>query len=1194
MNDSSNFLEQQPDGFVHLHVHTQYSLLDGAIRLSDLFKRVKELGMPAVAMTDHGNMFGAIDFYTKAKSCGIKPIIGCEIYFTAGSRFDRGSSLTARGDEEGKIFHMVLLCKNNTGYKNLCKIVSSANLEGFYYKPRADYELIKKYSEGLIATTACLSGEVNFHFANGQDKKAVAAIKKLHDIFGEDLYLEIQENGIPEQKKVNQKIVEFSKMNGIPLLATNDCHYMNREDASAQEVLLCIQTGKTLADEKRMKMSTDEFYFKSQDEMRAAFSYAPDACDNSLRIAEKCNLELKWTDESGNQIYLLPDFNTDTGETPDDFFIRMAREGLDERFTGPHFSDLVVKENWESELKQKYFDRLEEELGIIKQMGFAGYFLIVADFINWSKENDIPVGPARGSGAGSLVAYSLKITDVDPLAYGLIFERFINPERISMPDFDVDFCQAGRGRVIDYVTKKYGEDRVGQIITFGTLSAKAVLRDVSRVFDLPYSDADYLSKLVPDELGIKLERAIELEPKIKDLMETDPKIRRIISIAKRLEGLYRHAGIHAAGVIITSEPIVEYCPLYLGRDGEHVCQFDKDFSEKIGLVKFDFLGLKTLTAIKSAVEFIRRDYELEFDIEKIDMRDKNVFDFISAGETTGVFQLESSGMIDLCKRISPDNINDLSAINALYRPGPMESGMLDDYIDIKNGTKDAVYPFRELEPILKDTCGVIVYQEQVMQIARIVAGYSLGQADMLRRAMGKKKISEMERHCEIFLKGAEKFGFDVQKASDLYELIAKFAGYGFNKSHSVAYSIVAYQTAFLKHYYPVAFFAALLSTELSNIDKVITYINDAKTYGIEVLPPDVNQSIWEFNVVDDNIRFGMGAVKNVGEGAVIELIREREANGNFKNLVDFCERADYKAVNKRAIESLIKVGAFDSCQRMNRRTLLENMELIMAHGHKRQEERAIGQYSLFDMGESKDDQDPYEMLGITQLSDFDDLEKLDYEAKLIGMYVSGHPLDRFEDIMNQMASMPVSKVHQVNGSDKREIILAGMITSQKNIITKKGARMCFATLEDLSGGIECIIFPKVFEEFETVLSDGGALIMNGHVNLSESPRKFFPSKIQKLKEQAEERVTGVRINVNIDSVSVESLQKFKQIVLSYRGSVPLHMIFENSFGRARLALGGEYLVNPTPQMAARVNDLFQSNSVKFVVDGRLEEGRQKG
>jgi DNA polymerase-3 subunit alpha len=1206
----SDFQNTRKDSFTHLHLHTQYSLLDGAIRLNDLFKRAKELEMPAIACTDHGNMFGGIDFYTRALSAGIKPILGSEIYFTPGSRHDRRApknikTLDSQDEVEGKhqIHHLILLCKNITGYRNLCKLLSKAYQEGFYYKPRADVELLREFSEGLIATTACLKGEVGYNLFTGQDERAYQAAMKFREIYKDDFYLEIQENGIPEQVEVNRKIIDFAKEHSIPLVATNDCHYLTREDAAAQEVLMCVQTGKTFEDEKRMKLSTTEFYLKSPEEMRQAFNYIPEACDNTLKIADACNLEIRWQDDKGKQIYLLPKFEIKTQETEDEFFARLSREGLEERFNGPHFKHLREKPNWDTEIKHQYLDRLEVEIGLIKQMGFTGYFLIVSDFIIWAKSQGIPVGPGRGSGAGSIVAYALKITNVDPIPFNLLFERFINPERISMPDFDIDFCQDRRQEVIEYVTKKYGEERVGQIITFGTLSAKAVLRDVSRVFALPYSEADALAKLVPEELGIELQEAIDKEPKLKELEDNDPKIRRILQISKRLEGLNRHAGIHAAGVIITNEPLVTYCPLFRGAKGEQVVQFDKDFSEKIGLVKFDFLGLKTLTVISNASKFIRRDFKNDFDIEFIDYHDRAVFDLISDGQTVGVFQLESTGMQDLCKRIKPDSIDDITAINALYRPGPMGSGMHLEFAEIKHGQKPEVYTFEELKPVLKDTYGIIVYQEQVMNIARVVAGYSLGQADMLRRAMGKKKAEEMQMHKEIFRKGAIERGFDEEKAIQLFDLMEKFAEYGFNKSHAVAYSVVAYQTAFLKKYYPAQFFAALLGTEINNKDKITAYIQEAKDFGIDILPPDVNESLWLFNVIGDTIRFGLGAIKGVGETAVEEIVRAREEGGQFKGFVDFCERVNLKAVNKRVMESLIKVGAFDTCEKYNRKTLLDNLEFITSFAEKKQEEKLMGQTSLFDLGEST--QSSEEQLNITESQEFDEKQKLGLEAELLGIYVSGHPLMRFKDIMGKLTSMNLAQIQDLptvarpegfnprqgdeHDPSKRSMVIAGMVSESKVIMTKKGDKMAFVTFEDLNGKIECLFFPKVFAEYQEFLNLNEPLLMYGVVNLAEDPKKFYPNRITLLKDESDERVTSVRVNIPLKGLNSYSLGQMKQILLSYRGAVPIHFIFDTVEGKARMQLDENFMVSPSPQMAAKLNEILNGGSVSFIIDGKVEQ-----
>lgn len=1201
-------VKNHQDSFVHLHLHTQYSLLDGALRLDDLFEKAKEYNMPAIAMTDHGNMFGAIDFYTRAIENGIKPILGSEVYFTPGSRFDRRPPkntkvLESQDEVEGKhqIHHLVLLCKNATGYRNLCKLISKAYLEGFYYKPRIDLELLREFSEGLIATTACLKGEVAFNFFTNQDDKAHTSIQRLKEIFQDDFYLEIQRHGL-EEEKVYDKIIEYSKEHNIKLVATNDCHYLNREDAAAQEVLLCIQTQKTFADEKRMKLTTDEFYFKSSEEMREAFKDLPESCDHTLEIADKCNLEITWHDDEGKEIYHLPDFDRfiTTGETTEEYFVRMSNEGLERRFKGPQFTKLVTQDNWETELKPQYYDRLNIEIKTILQMGFPGYFCIVSDFIQWSKDNDIPVGPGRGSGAGSLVAYSLDITNIDPLPFNLLFERFINLERISMPDFDVDFCQDRRPEVIQYVTEKYGADKVGQIITFGKLQAKAVLRDVSRVYGLPYAESDALAKLIPDELGINLSSALEQEPRLKELTERDPKIRRIIQISLRLEGLLRHASIHAAGVIITNEPLVNYCPLYKGREGEQVVQFDKDFSEGIGLVKFDFLGLKTLTVVQNASKFIRRDHVEDFDIEKIDMEDKYVYDYVSEGKTTGVFQLESSGMKDLCARLQPGTIDDITAINALYRPGPMGLGMHDEFIERKFGRKEVDYFFegeKSLEPLLKDTYGIIVYQEQVMNIARTVGGYSLGEADMLRRAMGKKKEKEMARHREIFLAGAKERGYNLKRAEEIYDLMAEFAKYGFNKSHAVAYAVIAYQTAFLKRYYPACFYAALLGTEMNNTDKITTYINDAREIGIEILPPCVNESLYLFNVIGKNIRFGMGAIKGVGLGPVEAIIAEREANGPFVGFIDFCERVSMRSCNKRTLEALIKVGAFDDVEKLNRASLLENMETVVAFAQRKQEEKALGQVNLFDMGEAQETRE--EMLNIHEITDFDDKEKLGYEQQLLGIYVSGHPLDKFGDILVKLVSMPIAEIQQLpqmpkqeydfknrdankNDPSKRNMTIAGMITEKKVIMTKKGDKMAFVTLEDLSGKIECLFFPRAYmENFEALESDE-PLVIAGYIKLSDDRRSFYVNKVRPLSDESDERVNAVEIKVDTSKITEYTLPKLKQVLLSFRGSVPARIIMKAEEGKVFINLGENFLVNPTHQMASRVNDLLSGNSVEFI------------
>ncbi len=1195
--------------FVHLHVHSEYSLLDSTLTIDNLVKKAKEYNQSAVALTDHGNMFGAIEFYEKAKKANIKPILGCEVYFTSGSRFERpinnSKPLVSSQDEleiRHEIVHLVLLCKNEAGYKNLCKIISQSYLEGFHYKPRADIELIKECRDGLICLSAGIKGDAGQKFLIGENEKATEAILELYGVFGDDFYLEIQDHGIPEEKKVNTKIIDFAKNKNISLVATNDVHYLKKEDFLAQDILMCVQGKKTFKDEERLKFKTQEYYLKSPQEMEALFSGIPQALENTLKIADKCNLKLNWTDEKGNPVYHLPDFGIKTSETQIVYFSRLTREGLEKRFQGPHFIKIRNSDIWESQIKPQYLKRMEEELEMISNMGFAGYFLIVAEFIGWAKERKIPVGPGRGSGAGSIVAYALRITDINPIQYNLLFERFINPERISLPDFDIDFCQLRRAEVIEHVTELYGKERVGQIVTFGKMLAKAALRDVSRVMDLPYSEADMLAKLVPEELGITLEKALKTEPKFQELQDSDPKIKKIIEVSQRLEGISRHASIHAAGVIITNRPLVEYCPLFSGSNNEQVIQYDKKYSEKIGLVKFDFLGLKTLTVIAQASELIRKNYDSNFDIENIDLDDKNVFDFISKGETIGVFQLESSGMIDLCKRIKPDSIEDITAINALYRPGPMESGMVDEFVEIKNGRKKVHFPFPELEPVLKDTLGVIVYQEQVMNIARIIGGYTLGQADMLRRAMGKKLPEEMAQHKDIFSKGATSNGFDGQKAKELFDLMEKFAAYGFNKSHAVAYAFIAYQTAFLKYYYPACFFAGLLSSELDNIDKVTVYIYDFIKQGKEILPPDINESKYLFDIFGEKIRFALGAIKNVGQPAALEIERERSKNGPFKGFLDFCNRCDLRVVNKRALESLIKCGAFDNCEVQNRNTLLSNLETFMTFGHKKAEERKAGQGNIFDLVDSLNKEEPLEkenLFGIKKLKDFEFREKLDFEKNLMGIYFSGHPLDGYENLIDNISTKKVVEVVALTEKDfikaptegkkswsdgtKKDLTLAGLLTVGRKMLTKKGEKMCSATLEDKSGKIECIVFPKVFQEFQRFFEKEEIVVMEGNVNLKENPKKFFPRVIKRIKEVSEERVTAIEVRANLKELGPEKLKEIKDLILLNPGTKPLILFLESEDGIARMSLGKDFFVNPSPQFALKINDVFKTSSVKLKI-----------
>ncbi|HWP34449.1 MAG TPA: DNA polymerase III subunit alpha, partial [Thermodesulfobacteriota bacterium] len=919
--------------FVHLHLHTQYSLLDGANKLDALFARIVALGQPAVAMTDHGNLFGAVDFYTRAQEAGVKPIIGCELYLAPGSRFDRAP---AKGTYEGA-FHLTVLAMNEAGYRNLCRLVTAAHLEGFYYKPRVDRELLWQHHEGLIVLSGCLNSELSQALVRGDLEGALRLAGAYRERFDDGRYfLELQPNRIPDQAKVNAGLLEIHRRTGIPLVATNDCHYLVREDAESHDVLLAIQTGKTLNDPTRWRFGYDDFYVKSGEEMAAHFRDLPEAIANTLAIAERVSLTLAF----GR--YAFPRFDTPDGESLERYLERAARAGLEARLV-----QIALRRGTDVEhLRPLYLPRLEYELATITKVGFAGYFLIVADFINEAKRRGIPVGPGRGSAAGSLVAYALGITDLDPIEHKLLFERFLNPERVSMPDIDVDFCMDRRDEVIEYVCQKYGRDRVAQIITFGSLQARAAIRDVGRVLDLPYGEVDRIAKLVPNVLNITLDEALEQEPRLRELAARDATVGKLIAHARAIEGLFRHASVHAAGVVISDRPLVEHLPLYRGTKGELVTQFAMNDVERIGLVKFDFLGLKTLTVLDRACRLVKASRGETVDLQLLPLDDPQTYALLARGDTTGVFQLESSGIRELAVRLKPERFDDIVALLSLYRPGPLESGMVDDFIRRRHGRTPVSYPLPQLEPVLKDTYGVIVYQEQVMQIAQVVASYSLGEADLLRRAMGKKKPEEMAAQRTRFVEGAVRNGVSAEKARAIFDLMEKFAGYGFNRAHSAAYALITYQTAYLKAHYRPEFMAALLTCDMGDTDKVIRYLADCRDAGIAVLPPCVNASEAEFTVVGGAIRFGLAGVKNVGTQAVESILEARRAGGPFTDLFDFCERVDLRRVNRRVIEALIKCGAFDSLG-APRAALLASLDRAMEAGVARQREREMGQATLF-------------------------------------------------------------------------------------------------------------------------------------------------------------------------------------------------------------------------------------------------------
>jgi len=1171
--------------FVHLHLHTQYSLLDGAIRFDDLIAKAKALNMPAVAMTDHGNMFGAAEFYLKCQKAGVKPIIGCELYLAPESRFSKD----AKGISDAA-YHLILLCENLQGYRNLSYLTSAGYKEGFYYRPRIDRELLADRSEGLIAMSACLKGEVAMQCGRGRMEDAVATARWYSELFPDRYYIELQENTIPEQDIVNKRLMEVASELKLPLVATNDCHYLNREDARAHEVLLCIQTGKTMSDPTHMRFSVDEFYVKSPDEMAAAFHYAPEAISNTLAIAERCNLDLA----VDGKTYYFPHFDPPAGKNHDDMLRELATEGLKERMVTvlAKYPDMTLEQ------QQAYFNRLAIELDCIREMKFPAYFLIVSDFIRWAKDKGIPVGPGRGSAAGSLVAYATKITDLDPLPYNLLFERFLNPERISMPDIDVDFCQDRRSEVIQYMVDKYGRDRVCQIITFGTMGAKAAVRDVGRALNMSYGDVDRIAKLIPDDLKMTLSKALQQEPQLNEICRTDPQVKDLLDTALCLEGLTRHASTHAAAVVVAPEPLEEFLPLYKDqKTGSINTQYSMKYVELVGLVKFDFLGLKNLTVIENAVKLVRAGKDPAFDITTLRDDDQASYDLISVGNTTGVFQLESTGIKEMLVKLKPSCFEDVIAACALYRPGPLGCGMVDDFIERKHGRQKVVFDLPQLEPILKDTYGVIVYQEQVMQISRTLAGYSLGQADLLRRAMGKKDAKEMDRQKETFLSGAKELGIDTRKAEAIFDQMAKFAEYGFNKSHSAAYALIAYQTAFLKAHYPVEFMAALLTCDMDSTDKVVKNISDCREQGIEVLPPDINTSGLSFTVVRTSMRFGLGAVKNVGAGA-IEAILEARTESTFKGLYDFCERVDLRRVNKRVIESLIKCGAFDSTG-ATRSSLMEGLEAASGYGQKIQEERASAQVSLFGTEEVTRGNGNGGM-NLPVVPEWHDKEKLAYEKEALGFLITGHPLDRYIDDIKRLASCDI--INLTEQADGSEVRVCGIVSGLKEIITKKGLgdRMGFVTIEDLTGSVEVTIFSDVYANVVNYLKSDDPLLVVGKLERGEKGAKILVQALKEggngwqqknrgpagdvrpLSEARAQTTKKVCFNLRTDDTPMERLDGLKGIIERHRGTVPAFISFEIATrGTATMQLPADMCVRPDDELRLEVERLFGYNAATF-------------
>jgi DNA polymerase-3 subunit alpha len=1141
--------------FVHLHLHSQYSLLDGAIRFEELFPLARTYGMKSLALTDHGNMFGAIEFYQGAISHGIKPIIGCEIYVAPESRLKK---------EPGKVkdasYHLVLLVKNLEGYGNLIRLISLAHLEGFYYKPRVDKELLAKYNAGLIILSSCLKGEIPSLLLAEKHDEARAVAGWCKEVFDQGrFYLELQDNGLEEQRSVNQGLAALSRELGIPLVATNDCHYLRREDAVAQDVLLCIQTGKTLKDPKRMKFSTDQFYLRPAAEMERLFSPYPEALRNTLEIAEQCNLELRFEE------YHLPRFKPPSGESLDHYLEQSAQEGLAGSFA---YTSKAPEE------RERYAKRLDAELSMIKSMGFSGYFLIVADFVNYAKTRGIPVGPGRGSAAGSLVAYSLGITDIDPLAYDLIFERFLNPERISLPDIDVDFCIEGRDEVIRYVTEKYGTENVAQIITFGKMQAKAVVRDVGRVLDLPYKEVDAIAKLIPNTLNITLDEALAQEPRLTELAARDQTISHLLSLARSLEGMVRHASTHAAGVVISHRPLMEYIPLYRGSNGEVVTQYAMKDVERVGLVKFDFLGLKTLTVLSKAAELIERTKGDHIDLTRLPLGDQETFKLLGSGDTTGIFQLESSGMRDLLMKLRPETFADLIALVALYRPGPLGSGMVDDFIKRRHKKSAVRYDVPKVKEILEDTYGVIVYQEQVMRIASTLGNFSLGDADILRRAMSKKDPAEMERLQEKFIEGARRNGIEKGKAERIFEMMTKFAEYGFNKSHSAAYALIAYQTAYLKVHYPLEFMAALLTCDMDNTDKVMRYVAECREKAIEVLPPDINESEWGFTVSGGKIRYGLGAVKNVGMGAVEEIVHLRKEGKQIASLFDFCESVDLRKVNRRVIESFIKAGAFDSLG-ARRSQLMLVLEEALEQGQARQKERRGGQSALFDGLQS-----PPRHTQQPAIEEWPESQLLSFEKEVLGFYLTSHPLIRYQgDIRELTATDTETLADMANGT---QVSIGGLVAEVKEISTKKGDQMAFLSLEDMKGKIEVIIFPDLFRTVRPYLKVDVPLLIRGVLDKGEERYKVKASSVVPLDEAKKERISKVHFRLRTPGLSKEQLLRLREILEENKGGCEalLHLIVPPQ-SEVIMALSPALTVEPSERMRQSVEGLFGEKTVEM-------------
>ncbi|MBS4021426.1 MAG: DNA polymerase III subunit alpha [Dethiobacter sp.] len=1149
--------------FVHLHCHSEYSLLDGASRIRDMIGRAKVLGMPALAITDHGTMYGVIDFYKEAKKAGIKPLIGCEVYVSPRRRTDRDPRI------DSKQHHLVLLARDQEGYLNLMELVSRGFSEGFYYKPRVDHELLLRHNRGLTALSACIAGEIPQALLENRLQDALSLIAFYKQTFGEEyFFLELQDHGLPEQKMINEAVVRLARETKTPLVVTNDLHYINKSDAEAHDVLLCIQTAKTVEDEKRMRFSTSEFYLKTAAEMSALFTKSgidptamAEAMSNTLVIADSCNLDF----EFGNTH--LPVYEIPAGYDENSYLREVCLQGLKNRF--------------EQDVSDDIANRLDFELSVIAQMGYASYFLIVWDFIRYAHENGIPVGPGRGSAAGSLAAYCLKITDIDPLRYGLLFERFLNPERITMPDIDIDFCYEKRGQVIEYVIQKYGEENVAQIITFGTMAAKAAVRDVGRALNLPYADVDRIAKMIPAELNISIEDALQKSSELQELYKNDEKVTRLIDLSLALEGLPRHASTHAAGVVISREPLVRYVPLQKSGEDGMVTQFSMGILEELGLLKMDFLGLRTLTIMQEVIRLTEEPDGSKINLSQLPLDDGPTYHLLSQGDTAGVFQLESSGMRSILRDLKPSVFEDIIAVVALYRPGPMEQ--IPVFIQSKHGQIPINYLHASLEPILKETYGVMVYQEQIMQVAASMAGFSLGEADLLRRAIGKKKLETLNEQREVFVRGCVGNGHPKKMADELYDLIVKFASYGFNKSHAAAYALVAYQTAYLKANYPTQFMAALMTGVMSNTDKVAAYIADSKRAGIEVLSPHINQSEANFAVsAEKSIRFGLAAVKNVGQGAIESILQARGKNGDFTSLRDFCSRVDLRSCNKKVMENLIKCGAFD-CLGANRSQLLAVLDETVSAAQTEHRERQNGQMSMFEIVE-EDSEWVKARDDLPNLPELSSRERLAMEKEALGLYISGHPLQEYGPVLNRLTTL-IQSSDLAEMGDNEDVQLAGMIISVKHITTKKGKQMAFFQLEDLAGAVEVVVFPEVYEKVRLCLTSDSVVAVNGRTSRKEEEEvKIMAEMIFPLPREAKEVV------IRCEDAAMSELLQLRDILTGSRGLVPVYIYFPAE--HKNVLTSEDFWLSEDPVKLEEIKELFGTNSVSMNTLDKSATGRE--